>query len=109
VGEDLDSKGLFFKHAMVYNFEEAMALQYTMNPLTGLWQLLGANLLLQNQSFFKFLKVFELVVVKVVSFVEDERVFLFMNFVKCKVHNKLWEHLDYFVYLFVYTKVFHPP
>jgi hypothetical protein len=67
------------------------------NPLTRMWRVIHASQLLFN-VFPKYLKVIEIAMVDVFSFVEDEWCFNFVAFLKNKVRNRL---TTIFSYLFL--------
>jgi hypothetical protein len=62
------------------------------NPLTHMWRVIHASQLLSN-AFLEYLKVAEIAMVHVLSFVEDERCFSFVAFLKNKMWNILNNHL----------------
>lgn len=67
-----------------------------LNPLTKLWRLLDANYALVRH-FGEYVKLAEIAIVYILGFVEDERCFLALSFVKDKLRNKLTDHLSFVV------------
>ena len=59
-----------------------------MNLVTKLWQHLDANFTLSN-SFLEYIKLSQIVVIYVMSFVEDRRAFSLVAFLKDKLYNRL--------------------
>jgi hypothetical protein len=55
---------------------------------------------LLHVRLFEFLKVAKLVVVQIMGFVGDERIFSTLTFIKTKLHIQLCEHLDLVVCMF---------
>lgn len=70
-----------------------------MNPLSSLWQKLDSNALLASK-LSEFVKVAEVIIVTVLGFVEDERTFSTLNYMKSKVRNNLDDHLDLVLRMF---------
>jgi hypothetical protein len=69
------------------------------NPISRLWKKLTSNALLCAR-LSEFIKVVELVVVQIMGFVEDERTFSTLTFMKTRMWNRLCEHLDLVVRMF---------
>jgi len=69
------------------------------NPMSRLWKKLSSNALLCVQ-LSKFMKVVELVMVYIRGYIEDERTFSIMMFMKTKLQNQLCEHLNLVVHMF---------
>jgi hypothetical protein len=90
--QKLDEQTLIFKITMKGNCHFAMTGDLPLNPLTRLWRRVEASCLLRRK-LFEFLKVVELVVVIVLGFVEDERTFNTLSFMKNKLKNHLSTHL----------------
>jgi hypothetical protein len=64
-----------------------------LNPLFQLWKKLSSNALL-CVHLSEFMEVVELAMVQIMGFVEDERNFLTITFMKTQLRNKICEHLD---------------
>jgi hypothetical protein len=73
------------------------------NPLMRTWQVIHASQLLSN-VFPEYLKMVEIAMVHVFSFVEDERCFNYVAFLKNKVWNKLNNHFQLVVSM--YAQIF---
>ncbi len=69
------------------------------NLVSRLWKKLTSNTLL-CAHLFEFIKVAELIVVQIMGFVEDERTFSTLTFMKTRLWNRLCEHLDLVVRMF---------
>lgn len=105
----MDVQRGFFKLTMKSNFGQAMveAMALTsnkanpiiMNLLTCMWCVIHAFQLLSH-SFSKYLKLVEIDMVHVLNFIEDERCFNFISFLKNKVHNYLNAHLQMVVAMY---------
>jgi hypothetical protein len=70
-----------------------------LNPAAKLWQIMGANSLLQH-VFLEYFKLVNMALTLVLGFVEDERTFSIVGFVKGKLQNKLVKHLPLYVKMF---------
>ncbi len=70
-----------------------------LNAMFKLWKNFFSNVFLHVQ-LFEFLKATKLVVVQTMGFVEDERIFSTLTFIKTKLHIQLCEHLDLVVCMF---------
>jgi hypothetical protein len=69
---------------MKSNAKFAMALPHKVNPLTRLWTSLATSLVI----VFKLSEYFKLTaMVQVIGFVEDEKCFSNLNFIKTKLQN----------------------
>jgi hypothetical protein len=64
-----------------------------LNPLSKLWKKLSNNALSSTYAN-EFMKVIKLVVIQIMGFVEDERTYLTLTFMKRRFHNRLCGHLD---------------
>jgi hypothetical protein len=62
-----------------------------LNPLFQLWKELSPNALL-CVHLSEFMEVVELVLVQIMGFVEDERNFLTVTFMKTRLQNMILEH-----------------
>ncbi len=110
---DLDVQQGLFKLTMKSNIVQAIVevVVFTsdkvnptiINPLTWIWWVIHASKLLSN-AFLEYLRVAKIAVVHVLGFVEDERCFSFVAFLKNKVQNKLNNHLHLVVSM--YTQKF---
>jgi hypothetical protein len=63
------------------------------NLVFKLWKKLTSNALL-CAHLFKFIKVIELIMVQIMGFVEDEKTFSTLTFMKTRLQNKFCDHLD---------------
>ncbi len=52
---------------------------------------------------FEFMKVAKLTVVQIMGFVEDEKTFLTLTFMKMSLWDRLIDHLDLVVHMFAIT------
>jgi hypothetical protein len=84
---------------MQANWEAAMGEPFTLNPLSKLWQVLGANSLLRVRMS-EFYKIAEIAIVSVIASVEDGKTFSNLNFIKHWLRNRLTTNLDIVVKLF---------
>jgi hypothetical protein len=101
--EALDAQHAMFRMAMKTNWSTSMSRPFSVNPLTRIWQQLGANTILLA-GFPEYFKLAEIAIVLVLGSVEDERTFSTLGFVKSKVRNKLIDHLALCVQM--YTQKF---
>lgn len=101
--EALDAQHAMFCLAMKTNWSTAMSRPFSVNPLTRIWQQLGANTILLV-GFPEYFKLAEIAIVLVLGSVEDERTFSTFGFVKSTVRNKLTDHLALCVQM--YTQKF---
>jgi hypothetical protein len=69
------------------------------NPVSRLLEKFFSNALMCVQ-LFEFMKVSKLVVVQIMGFVEDDKMFLTLTFMKTRLRNQLCEHLDLVVHMF---------
>ncbi len=69
------------------------------NLVSKLWKTLSSNALLCAQ-LSEFMKVVELAMAQIMGFVEDERTFSTLTFMKSILQNRLCEHLDLVVRMF---------
>jgi hypothetical protein len=76
-----------------------------LNPLSRLWKKLSSNALL-CACFNEFMKVAKLAMVQITRSVEDERIFSTFSFMKTRLWNRLCEHLDLVVC--IYVQPFYP-
>jgi hypothetical protein len=81
-----------FKVAMISNAHQAMEGPQDLNPLTKLWRHLDSNVNLAK-AFGEYVKLAEIAMIHVLGYVEDERAFSALTFLKDKVRNKLDDHL----------------
>ncbi len=95
-----DLQSYFFKITMMSNVQRAMDQPMDVNLVSRLWKKHFPNALLCAQ-LSKFMKVAKLVVVQVMGSVEDERTFSTLTFMKTRLRNRLCEHLDLVVCMFV--------
>ncbi len=63
------------------------------NPPTHLWLVINASQFLSH-TFLKYLELAEIVMTRISGFVEDERCFSLVYFLKDKVHNHLNPHCN---------------
>jgi hypothetical protein len=91
-GALLDQQSFFFSITMKNNNHGALHPPLDYNPTTNMWARLVSNVVLV-QKLSKFLKLVEIVIVIVVSNVEDEKIFSTISFMKFKLHNHLTTHL----------------
>lgn len=89
--ETLDVQCLFEKIIMIFNPQWAMDQPLNLNPLFQLWKELSPNALL-CVHLSEFMEVVELVLVQIMGFVEDERNFLTVTFMKTWLQNMILEH-----------------
>lgn len=89
----LSKQFFFLKISMLNNAQRAMDNNFGMNPLTCLWMKLSNNALLVSK-LLEFLKLAKIAVVTILGFVEDERTFSTLNYMKFKVRNNLQDYLD---------------
>ena len=88
-----------FKITMKANCESACALSLTTNPLIKLWKSLSTSRHL-GKLISKYFKLAEIRVSLVLGFVEDERYFSNLKFLKSCQRNKLEKHLPLVVRMF---------
>jgi hypothetical protein len=69
------------------------------NPVSTLWENFSSNALLCVQ-LSKFMKVAKLAVVQIMGFVEDDKIFSTLTFMKTRLWNQLCENLDLVVHMF---------
>ena len=98
-GSCLDNQQSLFKIIMKANCESACALPLTTNPLIKLWRTLSASRHL-GKLISKYFKLAEIGVCLVLGFVEDERCFSNLKFLKSCQRNKLEKHLPLVVRMF---------
>jgi len=84
---------------MIYNVQWVMYQPMDLNAMYKLWKIYFSNVLL-HVRLFEFLKVAKLFVIQIMGFVEDERIFSTLMFIKTRLHIQLCEHLDLVVYMF---------
>jgi hypothetical protein len=84
---------------MLNNAQWAVDNNFGMNPLTCLWLKLSSNALLASK-LSEFLKLAKIAAVTILGFVEDERTFSTLNYMKSKVRNNLQDHLDLVVCMY---------
>jgi hypothetical protein len=80
----LDMQSSFFKITMMSNAQWAMDQPMDVNPMFGFWKKFSSNALLCVQ-FSEFMKVEKLCVVQIKGYVEDERTFLTLTFMKTRL------------------------
>jgi hypothetical protein len=105
----LDAQQGLFKLTMKFNTIQAMIEIVTLafdkvnptiiNPVTHMWRVIHASQLLFN-VFFEYLKVVEIAMVHVLGYVEDERCFNFVAFLKNRMRNRLNNHLQLVVSMY---------
>jgi len=78
---------------MMFNAQWAMDQPTDLNLVSRLWKKLSSNVLLCAQ-LFEFTKVAKLAMVQIMGFVEDERTFSTLTFVKTRLWNRLCEHFE---------------
>ena len=88
----LNEQELMFCITMKANCHGAMIRNLPLNPLTCLWHWLETLGLLRHK-LSEYLKVVELVIVMVLSSVEDKQTFSTLSFMKNKLRNRLSNHL----------------
>ena len=88
----LDEQTCMFKLAMKDKAHAAMQADLLVNPLTRLWRRIEANGLLWNK-LSKYMKIAELAIVTVLEYVEDERTFSTLSFMKNRLRNRLSTYL----------------
>jgi hypothetical protein len=81
-----------FKHMMKENAFKMCHQPITINPVTRLWRSIDANSYLRS-SLSKFLKVAKIAIAMVLGFVQDERMFSTVSFMKSKMRNRLTTNL----------------
>jgi len=67
---------------------------FDLNPLTHLWWYLDSCIVLKVKAFPEFYKLDEVAIVQVLGFVEDERCFNSLAFLKNKLQNSLDTYLE---------------
>jgi hypothetical protein len=77
-----------FKLSMMSNSMAACEPPYTVNPVTKLWRMLDANTALVAH-FPEYIKLAQIAMVHVLGFVEDERCFSSLTFMKDRLRNRL--------------------
>jgi hypothetical protein len=78
---------------MAINNEQIMREKSLVNLVMRLWTKISFFLILKHK-LSKFMKLVEIVCVQVLGFVEDERCFFVMAFMKNKLRNWLTCHMD---------------
>jgi hypothetical protein len=99
---DLNAQQGFFKLTMKSNTFQVMAEVVALainkvnpqnvNPFTCFWKVINVFHLLFD-TFPKYLKLAKIVMTHVLGYVEDERCFSFVSFLKSKLRNHLNPHL----------------
>ena len=100
----LSKQSSFLKISMLNNAQQVVDNNFGMNPLTCLWVKLSNNALLASK-LLEFLKLAKIAAITILGFVEDERTFPTLNYMKFKVRNNLQDHLD--LVIFVYGQIFY--
>jgi len=85
-----------FKVIMQSNATAALQQPFDTNPFTRIWRSIIVNVLL-HKELFEYIKLAKLAAVQVLDSVEDERMFLTLNFMKTKLRNQLQDHLPMIV------------
>jgi len=80
-----DIQSSFIRLIMSHNGEGILVKHYNFNPLSKLWKNIYYFVIL-NKNFNKYMKLAKIVMVQVLTFVEDQRTFDNISFLK----NKLW-------------------
>jgi hypothetical protein len=75
-----------FVFSMTNNVKLAMQKPFGVNPITKLWKTFTSFLILKNK-ILRYIKLVELAIVKVISFIEDEHYFSTLTFMKTKLQN----------------------
>jgi len=71
---------------MTNNVKLAMQKPFDVNPITKLWKTLISFLILKNK-ILKYIKLVEVAIVKVISFIENQHYFFMLTFMKTKLRN----------------------
>lgn len=98
----LSMQQCLFKLTMKSHASKAMERPGDVNPVTTLWQKLGCNALLLNK-LSEYMKLAQIAVTAILGFVEDERTFSTLSFLKNKVRNRLQGNLDTCIKMFSQT------
>jgi len=96
---DIDCRQGKFKFTMKSNATFFMVPPFDINPLIHMWCLVKTIWILVS-SFLEYVKLVELIMVQILSSVEDERCFSTMVFMKLKLHNRFTTHLLIIVRMF---------
>ncbi len=88
-------------HGWSYGFTFDKVNPTIMNPFTHMWLVIHASQLFFN-AFLEYLKVAKIAMVHVLSFVEDERCFNSIAFLKNKVRNRLNNHFRLVVSMYAH-------
>jgi hypothetical protein len=89
-----------FKLTMHANSKQALEPPLTCSLMTTLWSNMGFSAFLK-QRLLEYLKLVELLIVMVLDNVEDKRCFSTTFFMKSKFKNKLTNHFDLVVKMFI--------
>jgi hypothetical protein len=89
----LDLQVFFLKMTMCCNFEHVICEENDLNPSTKLWHKVFGYLVF-NHKLLKFIELAKIGTIEVLGFVEDERTFNTVNFMKIRLWNQLSMHLD---------------
>jgi hypothetical protein len=95
----LDKQSCMFHMSMLNQSKLVMQPLYHLNRATKIWQIMGANGLLQH-AFPEYFKLVTMALILVPRSVEDERAFSTISFIKRKLQNKLVEYLPLCVKMF---------
>jgi hypothetical protein len=82
----LDLQVSFFKMTMGHNFDPILYKESDLNPLTKMWHKVFRSPFI-NHKLLEFIKLVKIVVVQVLGYIEDERIFSTMAFMKIKLWN----------------------
>jgi hypothetical protein len=83
----------------MFNVQWAMDQPMDLNLVSRLWKKLFSHVLLCAQ-LFEFMKMAKLAINQIMGFMEDERTFSTLTFMKTRLHNHMYEHLDLVVQMF---------
>ena len=89
----LDMHACLFVVTMGANSKACMRKPIDINPVTCCWKIIDTNIAMLLHGLSEYLKVAEIVVAMVLGFVQDERTFSTVSFMKSRLRNRLTTHL----------------
>ena len=83
----------FFVVTMATNVEACMQKPIDIKPVTRCWKTIDNNAMLRD-GMSEYLKVAKIAIAIVLGFVQDERTFNTISFIKSRFQNRLTTHLE---------------
>ncbi len=87
--QNLDCQMSFFNMTMVHNVKAILCENNELNPINRLWWKFSMSAILTHK-LSKYMRLVEIVIVQVLSFVENKHTFNIVSF----MNNKLWIRLN---------------